>query len=695
MSENGWNQEVSPYHPGEEELHARLGRKDYQETVARQIHRPVLLQQHQDFYSALPFIFVGSIDSTGAPWASILYGAPGFISSPDNKNMVINASVIPGDPLSENLTQGNPIGLVGVELTTRRRNRMNGIVKAHDQHSVSIGVVQSYGNCPQYIQTREMDYDADSALAPTPETDTFTDLDGEAKALIAKSDTLFVASHNNRDDQLVNGGADMSHRGGKPGFVKVEGNTLTVPDYLGNFAFNTLGNFLVNPKGGLLFIDFDNGDLLQVTGSVEILWDKDEEISAFQGAERAWRLQVERAVRIKHALPMQWVFKENSPVTELTGSWQQAASTLAAEAKRNAWRAFKLTRRVVESNSITSFYFAPSDGDGTVDYCPGQFLTIKANIASDKPEVRTYTLSSAPSDAEYRISVKRETGDPENNIPAGKMSNFLHDSLSVGDTIEARAPRGDFWMDTADRAPALLLAAGVGITPFVSMINQVLNDSISKRHLRPITIVHSVRTTQERAFAKELLQLAVQSHGLVQYQSVVSRPAADEKEGQHFSASGRISQAMLEPLLDDESLECYLCGPAAFMQSMYDILVEAGISDKRINAESFGPSALVRQTDGKNTSGKPLATKAQVQFSSSDIKANWTIEHGNLLQFAESQGLNPLYGCRSGACGTCATHVVSGNVDYLYDPKLPTESGVALICCAVPAESDEPLVLDM
>ena len=151
MREAGWQLETSPYHAGEQEIHERLGRKERQERMARMIHNTSMPEQHRAFYNQLPFLLTGSIDQQGATWASILFGKPRFIESPDNKSLHINTVPITGDPLRDNLQANAPMGFLGIELPTRRRNRMNGVLNSADENSIKIDVVQAYGNCPQYI----------------------------------------------------------------------------------------------------------------------------------------------------------------------------------------------------------------------------------------------------------------------------------------------------------------------------------------------------------------------------------------------------------------------------------------------------------------------------------------------------------------------------------------------------------------
>lgn len=173
---------------------------------------------------------------------------------------------------------------------TRRRNRLNGQIHQAGDGQLQVTVEQSFGNCPQYIQLRDYTRVAEPAQGRVDATT----LDASAVSMIQAADTFFVASYVEHVDGQRS--VDVSHRGGRPGFIKVEGNRLTIPDYAGNLHFNTLGNLLVNPQAGLLFIDFSNGNVLQLYGHVELLLDSPA-IQAFEGAERLWTLEVEQVVR--------------------------------------------------------------------------------------------------------------------------------------------------------------------------------------------------------------------------------------------------------------------------------------------------------------------------------------------------------------------------------------------------------------
>lgn len=681
MHPTGWNRETSPYHQGEQELHDRLGRKDHQTRMGRQIHRPFMPDQHRDFYNQLPFLVAGSVDTAGWPWASVLFGQPGFVASPHDRSLSIGGGRIAGDPFWDNAQLDAPVGFLGIELPTRRRNRINGVVSIN-KDTLGVDVVQSYGNCPQYIHTRNTVYNRDPNAGITAISESFTAFSSQVTTLIEDADTFFVASHNDQDDKFDTGGVDASHRGGQPGFVKVEGTTLTIPDYIGNFAFNTLGNFLVNPKAGLLFIDFATGDLIQMVGTVDLLWEPDAEVKSFRGAERAWRFHLDHGHILKAAAPMTWDAQEPSPNSILTGNWAQAAQTQQLEADRAIWRPLRVTKIVDESNEIRSFYLEAQDGKVLLPPKPGQFLTVQVTPdGADAPLKRTYTLSSAASDTAYRISVKRD----------GVVSGHLHDHVSIGDVINTRAPMGAFWLDTDDKHPAVLLAGGVGITPMMAMARAALSSRVTRRHHRNMTVIHAARTTDQRAFAAELNAFQNASMGDLRYISVISNPHADEVAGRDFHVAGRINSDLLRSVSVLGEADVYLCGPPPFMQSLYDMLIDLGVDDARIFAESFGPASLTRV----QSTPSDAADAAIVTFAGAGVEQAWASGDGTLLEFAESHGLTPAFGCRSGSCGSCACGVSSGAVSYLSKPSFDVPDGQALLCCSVPAKSDAPLILDL
>jgi uncharacterized protein len=307
---SSWTSSESPFHAGELAIQTRLGVQSQIDKQGRRSIRDYLPQQHQQFYRQLPFLLVGTVDAAGHPWASILVGKPGFVDALDDRTLRINSQPLFGDPLASSLAIGIDIGLLGIELHSRRRNRMNGTVVAIDADGFDVRVGQSFGNCPQYIQARTVELTTEDFAQPKP-VYPVTALGEPERTLIAAADTFFIATA--FQGEGFGRGVDVSHRGGKPGFVRVDDDlTLTIPDFVGNFHFNTLGNLALNPHAGLLFIDFDRGHLLYLTGTAEVIWQGDE-IKSFAGAERLLRFHLTSGDRVEDSLPLRWSAPDFSP----------------------------------------------------------------------------------------------------------------------------------------------------------------------------------------------------------------------------------------------------------------------------------------------------------------------------------------------------------------------------------------------
>jgi len=323
---------MTPFHAGELAMQERVGMRERIAGAASFI-RTSMPDQHREFFAALPFFFIGARDNSGQPWASMLAAAPGFLSTPDAQTLQIQGGLLPGDPLAPLLQEGAQIGGLGLEPSSRRRNRLNGEVVAREGELLRVAVRQSFGNCPKYIQQR-----AHVEVAPAPlQVVRGSVLTADDRALIERADTFFIASANlpagvergqgqGRIPLESGHGVDISHRGGRPGFVKVEdAQTLWSPEFSGNFFFNTLGNLALDPRAGLLFIDFERGDLLHLAVSAEIIWDG-AQLQAFEGAERLLRWRVHEVLRNVAALPLRWSAPEMARQLERTGSWTSVAA---------------------------------------------------------------------------------------------------------------------------------------------------------------------------------------------------------------------------------------------------------------------------------------------------------------------------------------------------------------------------------
>lgn len=288
----------SVWHSGEIALQETIGSAERLRAIGSRVVRNFMPDQHRSFFAQLPFVILGVVDHIGAPWATVATGALGFMTSPDPQSLTVGWRADTSDPAAAGLAEGKAIGLLGIELSTRRRNRMNGTITAFGDDGLTIAVEQSFGNCPQYIQSR----DWHAAKGGRQSADQVTQLDaleGDARRLVEAADTFFVATYADLDDGRRQ--VDASHRGGKPGFVHVAANgTLTIPDYSGNQFFNTLGNIVTNGRAGLLFIDFASGDVLQLSGTVEVLLDVPSPTP--RSAERHWRVTPTRLVLRRRAV---------------------------------------------------------------------------------------------------------------------------------------------------------------------------------------------------------------------------------------------------------------------------------------------------------------------------------------------------------------------------------------------------------
>jgi ferredoxin-NADP reductase len=551
--------EPSPFHEGEQRIQTALGVRDEIEPWARRVVRPYLPEEHREFYAQLPYLVAAGRDAAGRPWATLLAGEPGFATSPDPRTLRLAVRPVPGDALDESLAPGADLGLLGIELHTRRRNRVNGRVAEGDADELVLAVDQSFGNCPQYITERRWQRapagNAPGSAARGPK------LSHAQQERIRRADTFFIATgyrEADGDSGSETFGMDASHRGGAPGFVRVDGERqLVFPDYAGNNHFNTLGNLLLDPRAGLLFVDFERGDLLQLTGRATIDCDSPE-IEQFEGARRLIRFEVDEVVELEHALPLRW----------------QTAS--------DAVRELRVIAKRTESADVTSFVLSPDDGRALDGFTAGQHLPIELDVAgAAEPVRRTYSLSSAPDDAHYRISVKRE--------PLGLASRHLHDELAVGDTLRASAPQGTFRLDLSGSRPIVLVSAGVGFTPLLSMLHALAAEDAE----RPVWFVHGARDGEHHPLRLEVQRLIESRPGLQQH-IAYSCPSAGDASAQRYDQRGRVDGALLEKLVPELDADFYLCGPIGFMAAIQGQLEARGVATERIHSESFGAAGKPR-----------------------------------------------------------------------------------------------------
>ena len=266
-----------------------------------------------EFLRRQRLVVIGAATPDGSVWAGPLTGPPGFVTAPDEGTVAARRSPVPGDPLADAFATELDIGMLAIDPANRRRMRVNGRARQVDELLV-VRTEQVYANCPKYIQARDVEAHATTVPGDAAESD---ELSPDQQALITAADTFFVATH------APGLGADASHRGGRPGFVAVVGERhLTWPDYPGNSMYMTLGNLELDPRAGLLFLDWKQGRSIQLTGRASVDWDP-ARTGRVPGAQRLVDFEVERVVQIEGAVPLRWTPPEYSkfnPPDEVTAA---------------------------------------------------------------------------------------------------------------------------------------------------------------------------------------------------------------------------------------------------------------------------------------------------------------------------------------------------------------------------------------
>ena len=354
----------------------------------------------------------------------------------------------------------------------------------------------------------------------------------------------------------------------------------------------------------------------------------------------------------------------------------------------SGFRRLKVARRVVEDSSghICSFYLEAEDRQPLPSFKPGQFLTFRfdaprADGSGSEQITRCYSLSDAPTPEHYRISIKRVPPAPGGIHPPGRSSNFFHDHIEVGTTLQVRAPSGHFYLEPGS-SPIVLIAGGIGITPMLSMLNWCQ----AHQPGREIWFYYGVRNSRETAFAAHLGAIAA-AHPNVHLRLCFSDPLAEDQAGKDFHHHGRVDVNLFRIELPLKPFHYYLCGPTPMMETLVTALEDWGVPDSHIHFEAFGPASIKRRNAGAAIAGDAVAAPAgdiTVTFAKSGKAAQWSPQSGSLLEFAESQGIAIDSGCRAGGCGTCQTTIRSGEVSYLQSPDCDPEPGSCLMCVCTP-----------
>ena len=542
---------ASAFHQGEIQAQKHVGMHEEMAHWGAKAIRPFFIEQHRLFFSELPFAVVSATDSQSKPWVTLLAGKQGFMHFPDDKTLHFATQPIQGDALEEAFVEGTNVGLVGIELSNRRRNRATGSITSKNEQGITFKVSQSFGNCPQYISERVWHY-VDTHSKDMSST-RHTSLTPSMQEWISNADTLFIGSGYNEGGEHRSNGMDASHRGGSPCFMKVlNERQLVLPDYSGNNFFNTIGNLILNPLVGLLFLDFEKGNMLQITGRVDIDWDSDK-IAEHPGAHRLLNIEIDEVVQLNAVLPLRW----SSPNSIKGG--------------------LRVTKKTVESDTVTSFELTAAEtskDEKLPSFYAGQHLPIQLPLSEGKPPIeRTYSLSNSPMDNYYRISVKRED--------KGIGSQHLHDTIQVGDIIQAKKPSGDFTLKYATR-PIVLISAGIGVTPLISMLHSLAQTQKSL----PVHFLYGARNGHQAPLLNEVKALQKQ-HDTLHLDVVFSQPNEHDVIGKDYDREGRIDGELIQKHVPDLNADFYLCGPTSFLNSLTSELEELGVKRAAIYYESF------------------------------------------------------------------------------------------------------------
>jgi len=389
--------------------------------------------------------------------------------------------------------------------------------------------------------------------------------------------------------------------------------------------------------------------------------------------------QLQRALRIP-ALSKGWQSSFQAMLQQdLSSKTTVGNPGLAYEEQAPAWPGFRqmrVARIHEESDNVTSFVLAPIDGQPLPVFQAGQFVVLRLLVDRDKPPVlRSYSLSDLPGADHFRISVKKELN--------GIASSFLCNRAREGDRLDVSAPRGSFTLRPG-QSPVVLLSAGVGATPVMSMLHALA----AQRSQREIWWIYGARNRVDHPFAEEsrsLLKQLSRGRGYIVY----SRPAAIDEVGADFDAPGRIDTALLERIGVSQGSDFYLCGPSAFLQNMRDGLRNWGVVAGNVHTEIFG--SLEATTPGMaqvdhtpHVPQGPPGSGPPVSFARSGITAAWDPKFGSLLELAEACDVAVRWSCRSGVCHTCMTGLIGGSIIYNPEPLEGPAPGNVLICCSQP-----------
>ena len=434
----------------------------------------------------------------------MLAGPHGFVTSPDPRSLTIDAKPVAGDAL-----EGRLQGLTSVS-SASCSPRAGATASTAASRRTAAERSSSRSSRPSATVPNTF-MSADGAVSiPRRGTHRGHRLTPSQRAWIASADTFFIASGHRGEGESPTFGMDASHRGGDPGFVQVDGDTLVFPDYAGNNHFNTIGNLVADPRAGLLFVDFERGSLLQLTGRATIDWDSDA-VARIPGARRLVTFAIEEIVELPAALPLRW------------------------DAGAGTVHSLRLLEKVRESADVTSFVFEAKDGGVLPGFTAGQHLPIALDVPGLKAPVRrTYSLSSAPG--------ATAIASASSASPAASPHATSTITSNPGPCSAAQRPAGDFVLPRTD-GPLVLVSAGIGVTPMVRDAARP-----GRRGLPAPGLVRARCARWRLPSAGARSPHARRRRPAIRVHVAYSQPRPEDALGADYDSQGRVDDALLAGL---------------------------------------------------------------------------------------------------------------------------------------------------
>ena len=632
---------------------------------------------------AIPFIaqqnmlVVSSVDPKGLPWSSVLFGTPGFIQANNSGALLLDTSkmlINEHDPLWRNILNNPQVGVLAIELSTRRRFRVNGRIQnisneiegvANNEKQTlanslfEIIVQQAYPNCPKFIQRRNLKIEDQAYSEKLPKPLTGNALTPEIIDVISQSDSFFVSSASilkGKNEHSV----DASHRGGFPGFIKVlENNRLLIPDYQGNSMFNTLGNIHVYPKAGIIIVDFENSRVLQLSGSAKILWNQQDDTNHSSGTKRFWELSVEKWQETQIPKGVNWNFQDYSPhnprelkVKELKAKEGEGNSEIKSAIDANGKMALRISQVAKKSERINLYQLRAQEGAALPIFEAGAHLPVEVTLNSGKQVLRHYSiLSSTQEKRFYEIAIQNEK-------QGRGGSKALHQQLAHNSVVTVLPPKSEFSL-LPNHQHVVLIAGGIGITPILSMLRALVEKNAS------FEIHYTAKTEADLAFKKEV--------------QVLAGPKA------HFYTSqGKQAKRLdLQHLIKNTQAHShvYMCGPLRMISQVRELANEHNWPESHVHFESFG---VVSQPNDK-------AIEISLKKSNQVIMVD---PNQTILDALMDENISVPFDCKRGECGMCATTVLKGEADHR-DVYLNKTEQAQQMCVCVSRAKGEKLTLDL